>query len=164
MCDVFTALEVGLAIAGTYSQGQQAKAQVRALDNQRKAQAEELAAKRDMSIGQRVAAARREAAARLVSAGEAGVAGQSMMLDIADAFGRANQDNAVTAKQAEFEDRASAVSYASGVASVDRPSVMDSALQIARGYAKGRELSRKLAIGKRQYIDSPASTSSSRYA
>jgi len=163
MCEVSTALAIISAVSagvGVYAQGQNANAQVRTLDDQREAQAEELAAKRDQTIGQRVAAARREAAAKLVAAGESGVGGQSAALDIEQTFGRANQDAGVIAKQSEFEDRASAVNYSSAVATVDRPSLVDAGLQIANGYVAGRELGRKLTIGKRQYIDSPASTSS----
>jgi NaMN:DMB phosphoribosyltransferase len=169
VCEVTTALAIVSAISagvGVYAQGQNAKAQVRALDTQRQAQAEELAAKRDMTLGQRVAAARREAAAKLVAAGESGVGGTSAVLDIQQTFGRANQDAGVIAKQSEFEDRASAVTYASGVAGVEKPNLVDAGLSIAGGYARGRELGDKLSIRKRQLMDAPSSTSSSssRYA
>jgi hypothetical protein len=160
MCEPTTILAIvsaASAAVGTYAQGQQAKATQNALDKQRAAQAEETAAQRDQAIGERVAAARREAGRRLVAAGEAGVAGASTGLGITDAFSRANQDAAMIAKQAAFNDRASEAAYRSNVAQIDKPNIVDSGLAIVQGYNSGRELGRRLTIGSRQY--SGASTS-----
>lgn len=139
-----TGIETALAIASavsaatsTYAQMEQAGAQKRLLDDQRQAQAEEIAAKRDQTIGERVAAARREASRRLVAAGEAGVGGQSVAADLMNTLGRANKDAAVTNKQAAFEDRASQTEYASELARIQKPTVLDAGLQIAGGYQSG---------------------------
>lgn len=132
--------------AGYVAQREQAKAQQAALDQARRAQAEELAAKRDLTLNQRVAAARREAAARLAAASAAGVGGQSVALDLLNTLGRANQDAGVIAKQAAFEDRASAITYASALARTNKPTIIDGALAIVGGFHRGHELAQRLTI------------------
>lgn len=60
----------------------------------------------------------------------------AVLLDIENTFGRANQDAAVIERQSAFEDRASAVNYSSGLAGVERPTIVDAGLAVAGGYAK----------------------------
>lgn len=148
MCSpvIFGAVSAIAAGANYVSQREQAKAQQAALDQARQAQAEEIAAKRDLTLNQRVAAARREAARRLVAAGEAGVGGISAALDVMNALGRYNIDAADIIKSSEFEDRASAVTYASALARVDKPTIVDGALAIVGGFHRGHELAQRLSI------------------
>jgi len=129
---------------GYVSQREQAKAQQAALDEARRAQAEEIAAKRDYALGQRVAAARREAARRIVAAGEAGVGGVSAALDVMNVLGRYNIDAADIIKSAKFEDRASQLNYRSELARINKPTVIGGALAVAGGFAQGFETGKKL--------------------
>lgn len=143
---VFGAVSALSAGAGFVAQRQQAKAQQAALDQARQAQAEEIAAKRDLTLNQRVAAARREAARRIVAAGEAGVGGVSAALDVMNVLGRYNIDAADIIKSAQFEDRASQLNYQSELARINKPTIIDGALAIVGGYHRGHELAQRLTI------------------
>lgn len=132
--------------ASVVAQRKQAKAQQAALDQARRAQAEEIAAKRDYTLGQRVAAARREAARRIVAAGEAGVGGVSATLDVMNVLGRYNIDAADIIKSSQFEDRASQLNYRSELARINKPTIIDGALAIVGGFHRGHSLAQRLTI------------------
>jgi hypothetical protein len=148
MCDPVSASMAVLAIAGSAmsvdAQRETAKAQQQALDQQAKQQAEENAAVRDEQIGQRVAEARRNAARRLVIAGESGVAGQSTELGVLSEFGAANQDSAKVAKQAAFAHRANMNQYRAGLANIQRTNDLGAALQIANSGVQGAAAGRSV--------------------
>ena len=146
MCDPvsMTALAVASSAAGVYGQYQAANAQVDAANDAAAASAEELEAQQSKQAGDRVRAARREAARARVAAGEAGVAGQSFEAQLKQAFGDANQDIAVVAKQGSFTGRAINANLKSNTASAKSITPLSSALQIAssgvRGYTSGLQI------------------------
>jgi hypothetical protein len=148
MCDPVSATMAVLAIAGSAmsvdAQRETAKAQQKAADNQAQDQAEELAAQRDEQIGQRVAEARRNAARRLVIAGEAGVAGQSTEIGVLSEFGAANQDSAKVSKQAAFAHRANMNQYRATLANIHRPNDLEAGLQIVNSGVQGAAAGRSV--------------------
>lgn len=140
MCNpmlILAGLSIATTAVGAVQQQKAANAQTDALNQQAKAQAEELAAKRDADIGERMRAARQAAARRLVAAGEAGVGGQSTELSVLHEFGAANQDAAKVAKQAAFEDRANQAQFRSAQSQISRPNALMTGLQIANAGAAG---------------------------
>lgn len=143
---IFGTVSALSSAAGFVAQREQAKAQQAALNEARKAQAEEIAAKRDLTLNQRVAAARREAARRIVAAGEAGVGGVSAALDVMNVLGRYNIDAADIIKSSKFEDRASQLNYQSELARTNKPTIIDGALAIAGGFHRGHALAERLTI------------------
>jgi len=128
---VMTALAIAGAGASTYSQIQAANTQAAALNAQRKAQAEELHAREQQQMGERVKQARKERARMLVAAGEAGVRGPSFEAQLMNSFSQQNQDLATIRKQGFFNNRASEASIGSAFASIRKPNVLSAGLQIA---------------------------------
>lgn len=147
MCEpttIMTGLALATSAAGAVGQYQSANAQVDAANAQAAAQAEEIKARQDQQAGERIRAARREAARARVAAGEAGVAGQSFEAQLADTFGRANQDLAILSKQGGFTERAVNANLKSNTAGTQRAGGLGAALQIAssgaQGYATGLQI------------------------
>lgn len=146
MCEPVTMATLAVASAGMqeYGKRQAAAAQFGANAAQRSAQNEEIAAKAGAKAGERVKQSYAEQSRLLVAAGEAGVGGQSVAAVIGDAAAQADFDVATIGKNAEFEDRASQARFLSANASVDNPTFLSSALNIASagvsGYATGKSL------------------------
>lgn len=146
MCEPVTmaTLAVTSAAIGEIGKRQAAEAQFGANAAQRSAQNEEIAASSSAKAGERVKQARAEQSRLLVAAGEAGVAGNSVSAVIGDAGAQADFDVATIGKNAEFQDRASEARFLSANASVDNPTFLSSALNIATagvgGYATGKSL------------------------
>ncbi|HUF73738.1 MAG TPA: hypothetical protein VMR74_12655 [Gammaproteobacteria bacterium] len=139
MCEpvsLSTALMVASSTAAVYGQYQQAGAQTDALALQRQHQQEEIQAQADERAGERVKQARAERARLRVAAGEAGVSGISFEDQLYDTYLQEDLDLGILAKDSRFADRASDARYRSGLAGVNRPSVLGAGLQIAgAGYA-----------------------------
>lgn len=129
-----TALAAGTS---TYVQQQNAKETQRALNDQRKDEAEEIRAQAQTEMGARVEEARREAARRLVAAGESGVSGNSIRAVVDDPLTQLNHDLATLETQTRFNDRASQHQYAVATASNHIPSNFEIGLSTASGAASG---------------------------
>lgn len=146
MCEPMTmaALSIASTAAQTIGQRSAAKAQFGANAAQRQAQNEEIAAKAGQKAGERVKQSYAEQSRLLVAAGEAGVAGNSVSAVIGDAGAQADFDIADIGKNAEFEDRASQARFLSANASVQNPTFLSTALNLASsgvsGYAMGKSL------------------------
>lgn len=138
-------VSVASTTASIYQSNKAAAAQMKAVAQQRKYQAEEIRAKSEVEIGDRLKATRAAAARARVSAGEAGVAGQSTDMVLQDIFGQSNQDLAIIQQQAFFSDRASESATNSAYASIDTVSGLEAATQIAgagvNGYQRGSSMS-----------------------
>lgn len=133
MCNVLSfGLLAGLNTAyGLYGQRETAKAQVALIEEQRRNALEEIQTKASVEMGERIRAARREAARRRVAAGEAGISGQSLDLDIANTFGEANHDLGAIARDAAYASRAANMRARSEHLGVRKPSILGAGLQIA---------------------------------
>ncbi|MEM7200259.1 MAG: hypothetical protein AAF628_08350 [Planctomycetota bacterium] len=107
MCEPATLATIAIATsavsagAGVVASNRQTELAQRQAENR----AEETAAARDEEIGQRVREARRLRSTLQVSAGEAGVAGNSFEAQLRNIAGQTNQDVAVIQKQAGFTER-----------------------------------------------------------
>lgn len=147
MCEPTTIALVGMGLSaasagiGIIAQRRTAQAQEDLINEQNANAQQEIAEKASNEAGERIRAARREAARRRVAAGESGVGGQSLALDIANTYANANRDIAVVARDAMFAGRASTMRARSEMLEVRKPDAISAGLQIANagvsGYSTG---------------------------
>lgn len=132
MCDpvTLTALTVGSGLLGAAGQFDAASANNKAAGKTAQAQADEFAASRDEQLGERVRQSRRERGRQRVSAGEAGVAGNSFESLLKNSLGAQNRDIAIAQKQGGFTQR-SLQSEVDIVAARNQFSPLSAGLQIA---------------------------------
>lgn len=123
-------------------QATQARAQVKALEASTAAAQDEQAAATGQQMGERLRAARSEAARRVVAAGESGVAGASVAQELKTILGSGNQDLGILSVQDRFAQRAISAQARAQAASIDRPGLLGAGLQIASaslgGYSAGQ--------------------------
>tara|TARA_R110002072_G_scaffold151470_2_gene300787 strand:- start:1383 stop:1838 length:456 start_codon:yes stop_codon:yes gene_type:complete len=146
-------MQVASTVAGIAGRNSAANAQLEGLADQRRTQAQEIQDQAEVRMGDRVRQYRRERARMRVAAGEAGVAGASFEASLAASLGNQNQDLAILNKEAQQKDRASQTQYSSAVARVQKPNLIQSALQIAGAGAGGYQ--QGLQVGNLQRLQIP---------
>jgi len=147
MCEPTTLLAISIATsvasagAGIYAQNQAGKAQADALQTQAQAQADEQTAVAELEMGTRVKQARAERARMRVAAGESGISGASFEAQLSNSMFQQNQDNAITALDTRFANRANEARLGSGLAQIQLPTIASAGLQLAgagfSGYTRG---------------------------
>lgn len=125
------------AVLGTVGAAKSAQAQANLIAENSRNAAEENHARASAEMGRNVAAARASASRRMVAAGEAGVAGNSVGAEIASIFGQANQANALVGLQRSFQDRANATLVRVESSKLRQPHFIDSALRIGTAGMSG---------------------------
>jgi len=140
---IATTLAIASAAANVYGQRQAAKAQLQAIAEQERVQAEEIARAAGVELTERARAARRERARARAAASEAGVNLNSGSFIAALQTSAMNQynDMGLIVQNERAQQRARAANARSARASVRVPSALQSALTIASaGYGAYRDV------------------------
>lgn len=146
MCEPISAttmayISIASAAVGVYAQQQTAKAQRGAIKAQQENEREEVGAKAEEELGQRIRQSRERRARARVAAGESGALGASFAASINQSLSDQDYNAAVISKNAAFAQRGIDDRANVALSQIRDPSALEAGLQIAtagiNGYRTG---------------------------
>lgn len=146
MCEPISAttmayISIASAAVGVYAQHQTAKAQRGAIKAQQESEREEVHAKAEEDLGQRIRQSRERRARARVAAGESGALGASFAASLNQSLSDQDYDAALVSKNSAFAQRGIDDRANVALSQIRDPSALEAGLQIAtagiNGYRTG---------------------------
>lgn len=146
MCEIISAttmmyISIASAAVSAYATHESAKAQRGAIKAQQENEREEVAAKAEEELGQRIRQSRERRARARVAAGESGALGASFAASINQSLADQDYDAAIVSKNAAFAQRGIDDRANVALSQIRDPSALEAGLQIATagiaGYQTG---------------------------
>lgn len=142
MCEIISAttmayISIASAAVSVYATQQSAKAQRGAIKAQQENEREEVHAKAEEELGQRIRQARERRARARVAAGESGALGASFAASINQSLADTDYDAAIVSKNAAFAQRGIDDRANVALSQIRDPSALEAGLQIASAGISG---------------------------